>query len=262
MEYKNVTSQAADLDTNSRQVKMVVSETESTDLDNDIIVNTAFQKTLKERGPQGSNSIYFLRDHNSSIANGLITKFSELYMDGNKLVGVATLPKTQTGNDMLTHYEAGNINEHSIGFSTVSAEKGKNGGPRIIKESKMFEASAVLFAAQPNTPTISVGKSGKPFDICKSLDSFEDKHGFANGIFEEFEDLSGEIKAGKYINEPELMNIRFGLLEHMIKRLVLSTWAAEEAPGPEVSGLLDRLGKMNVLFGDARKMAHSTGTIN
>ena len=107
-EIKNVSDSVLDVDGNSRKVKVAISEMGSLDLDNDVIDSGAYTKTLKERGPQGANLIWHLTDHNPSIKTA-IGKFSELYIDGNKLVGVTDIPNTSWGNDMLEFYKTGHI---------------------------------------------------------------------------------------------------------------------------------------------------------
>jgi HK97 family phage prohead protease len=234
MEYKSITGATADVDTASRRVKIVISEMGSKDQDNDIIAERAYDKTISERGPKGKNLIYHLRDHNASIATGLIAKFSELYVEGNQLIGISVLPDTVIGNDMLKHYAAGNINQHSVGFSTIASEQGKSGGPRILKELKLYEGSACLFGANENTPTLSVGKSAisKKFDIEVEI-----------GL------IYKEIKSGSYNNDGyELLNLRFMQLVDQVKYLVKPTQAAK-APEPDsVKFLTDKFSKLVALF--------------
>lgn len=153
--------QVNDVDTTGRKVKVVVSETGTKDLDNDIIDGAAYTKTIKERGPKGANLIWHLTDHIPSLKNA-IGKPSEVSMRGSNLVMITDVPKTSWGNDMLEHYKAGTINQHSIGFRTIKSDivnKGKEDEHRLIKEVLLYEGSAVLWGANPNTPTLSVGKS-------------------------------------------------------------------------------------------------------
>jgi hypothetical protein len=90
----------------------------------------------------------------------VIGKFSDLSVQGNQLVGTTTIPNTSFGNDALELYDTGVINQHSIGFMSMRAEVSQNADtPRVIKEVKLYEGSAVLWGANPNTPTLNVNKS-------------------------------------------------------------------------------------------------------
>jgi len=63
---------------------------------------------------------------------------------------------------MLKLYEAGLVNQHSIGFSTIKSDfQSEKKDVRVIKEVKLYEGSAVLWGANPETPTISVKSQTK-----------------------------------------------------------------------------------------------------
>ncbi len=148
-----------DVDTTGRQVKVAISRMGNLDLDNDVIEKTAYNRTIKERGPRGAGLIWHLTDHNPSLKSA-IARFKDLYVEGEYLVGITDIPKTTWGNDMLEFYVSKNINQHSVGFRTVQSEmvnKGKSDEHRVIKEIFLYEGSAVLWGANPDTPTL--GKS-------------------------------------------------------------------------------------------------------
>ena len=169
--FKGFTSSVADVDDKSRRVKVVLSETGSLDLDNEVIGDNAYTKTLSERGPNAANLIWHLTDHSPRMSSA-IGKFSELYMEGKQLIGVSTLPETTLGNDMLVLYQRGDINQHSIGFSITKSEimnKGKDDQYKMITELKLYEGSAVLWGANPNTPTLTVGKAWNGKEIADEL---------------------------------------------------------------------------------------------
>ncbi len=201
IQYKDVATMPLDVDNTSRRVKVVISEMGSKDLDNDIIERGAYDKTIAERGPNGSKSIHHLIDHNPSFGSGFLSTFSELYVAGDQLIGVSTLPNTTLANDTMKLYEAGLIQNHSIGFQTIASIAPKSeGDARIITAIKLWEGSAVVFGANPNTPTLSVGKGMIDPDligkICKQMML-----------------VSKEIKDGKYTDEG------FSLLQYYIKQL-------------------------------------------
>jgi len=158
---KDIANGIMDVDTATRRVKAVWSRMNNIDLDNDIIVPEAFTKTLMERGPAGKNLVWSLVDHKADMAN-VIGKPEELYVEGDMLVAVTPIVETEKGTDMLKLYEAGLVNQHSIGFSTIKSDfQSEKKDVRVIKEVKLYEGSAVLWGANPETPTISVKSQTK-----------------------------------------------------------------------------------------------------
>jgi HK97 family phage prohead protease len=152
-EQKVVSDSVKDVSESDRRVKVAISQVGSLDLDNDVIEAGAYTKTITERGPKGANLIWHLTDHNASLKNA-VGKFSELYMENNYLVGVTNIPNTSWGNDVLEFYKTGHINQHSVGFKTIKSEDTKDGS-RLLKELFLYEGSAVLWGANPNTPTLA-----------------------------------------------------------------------------------------------------------
>ncbi len=118
--YKHSTQQGdemiLDIPPETRTVKACWSRLGNVDLDGDIIVAEAFTKTIKERGPEGKNMIWSLVDHKADMAHTL-GKPKELYVEGDMLVAVTDLIETECGEDAIKLYEAGLINQHSIGSS-------------------------------------------------------------------------------------------------------------------------------------------------
>ena len=158
---KDITDGIMDVDTSTRRVKAVWSRMNNVDLDNDIIVPEAFNKTLMERGPAGKNLVWSLVDHKADMSN-VIGKPEQLYVEGDMLVAITPIVGTEKGTDMLKMYEAGLINQHSIGFSTMKSDwQNDSKQVRVIKEVKLYEGSAVLWGANPETPTISVKSQSK-----------------------------------------------------------------------------------------------------
>jgi hypothetical protein len=107
---------------------------------------------LAERGPLGKNLIWSLVDHCADM-NNVIGKPEQLYVENDMLIAVTPIIETEKGEDIIKLYEAGLINQHSIGFSTIKSNVDKN-GIRTITELKMYEGSAVLWGANPETPTL------------------------------------------------------------------------------------------------------------
>lgn len=220
MEYKNIGGSPMDVDTTGRKVKVVISEMGSKDLDNDIIDQNAYNRTIDTRGPKKANLIWHLTDHMPSLKTA-VGKFSELYVEKNQLIGITDIPNTSWGNDMLEFYKSGHINQHSVGFTTVHAEEGKGDEPRMIKEIKLYEGSAVLWGANPNTPTLEAGK-GEIKDVAPRL-------------IKEMEVLWKSLKNGRFTDEAfELIEIRYKQLQDNIKNLLdKATSLAYSAPNSD-----------------------------
>lgn len=137
-----------DVDMKSRVISGYFSRFGNVDHDQDMIVHGAFTKTIKERGQEGTNEIVHLTDHWMSTDNLLgKPKLFELRDGGYFETRVS---ETQKGNDILTLYRDGVINQHSFGFKTIKSEDKK--GYREIQEVKIFEISTVVLGANPNTP--------------------------------------------------------------------------------------------------------------
>jgi len=219
-----------DVDKESRKVKAVWARMSNVDLDNDIISPAAFTKTINERGPKGKNLIWSLVDHKTSMKYAL-GKPKELYVEGDALIAVTEVIETEMGEDMLKLYEAGLINQHSIGFSTIKAEMDNSTGIRTITELMLYEGSAVLWAANPETPTISIYKGMEPEVVKETL----------NGRLEK---LIKAFKHGTFTDET------FSLLEIEIKQIQtaisdITTQPAAKAVEPESTVVLDALKQLN-----------------
>jgi uncharacterized protein len=238
-EVKNISDSVKDVDTSSRRVKVAISQVGSKDLDGDVIDKSAYTKTIKERGPQGSNLIWHLTDHNASLKNA-VGKFSELYMEGDYLVGVTNIPNTTWGNDVLEFYNTGTVNQHSVGFRTIKSEPvnaDKNNEYRLIKEILLYEGSAVLWGANPNTPTLSVGKNLSTEEVLSEYEKTMDELGKLHKMFK-----SGHLSDESY----ELIEMKVSQLTEKLQQLFIeATQPAVKAVEPESNGLLDVLKTFN-----------------
>lgn len=226
-EQKTVSNSVQDVSTTTRKVKVAISQMGSKDLDNDVIDHSAYNKTMAERGPKGANLIWHLTDHNPSLKSA-IGKFSELYVEKDYLIGITDVPNTTWGNDVLEFYKSGHINQHSVGFRTIKAEPqdaGKNTEYILIKEILLFEGSAVLWGANPNTPTIEVGKSLNSQEI---LDSH-------SKLSKELSMLLKSLKDGRFSDDAfEFIEIRVAQINEAIKSLI-SVEATPKVEQPEQS---------------------------
>lgn len=209
-EQKTLANSVQDVSETSRKVKVAISQMGSKDFDNDVIDHTAYNKTLNERGPKGANLVWHLTDHNPSLKSA-IGKFSELYVEGDYLVGITNVPNTTWGNDVLEFYKSGHINQHSVGFRTIKQEnqKSQEGEYNLIKEILLFEGSAVLWGANINTPTIEVGKS-----MTEVMDQHEK-------LSKELSLLLKSLKDGRFTDEAfEFIEIRVAQINEAIKSLI------------------------------------------
>ena len=206
-----------DVDSEQRRVKAVWARCGNIDLDNDIIVPEAFTKTLAERGPSGKNLIWSLVDHCADM-NNVIGKPEQIYIENDMLIAITPIVETEKGEDIIKMYEAGLINQHSIGFSTMKSNVDKE-GVRTITELKLYEGSAVLWGANPETPTL--GFKGE-------ITTKDKKAELSNRL----ERLIKSFKGGRFTDET------FSLIEIEIKRIqseLLEIEVIKEITQPEIS---------------------------
>lgn len=176
---KTLSGGVVDVDTAGKRVVMNWSATGEIDHDGDSITETAFTKTIAERGPSGADLIYWLSDHRATLSS-VIGKVESLEMQGGYLRAVGLVSDTQKGKDTLQLYLDGIIKQHSIGFVPVRTEKARD--HRIIHEVMLFEGSSVLWGANSNTGTVSVGKSLLTLEECNDeLDKL--LKAFRNGTY-------------------------------------------------------------------------------
>ena len=216
-EVKTVSDSVKDVSEKDRRVKVAISHMGSKDFDNDVIDHTAYNKTIKERGPQGANLIWHLTDHNPSLKSA-VGKFSEVSVEGDYLVGITNIPNTSWGNDVLEFYKTGHINQHSIGFKTIKdeiQEKGKETEYNLIKEVFLYEGSAVLWGANINTPTL-----GKTL----TKEELEDE---LNKLTKEMSVLVKSLRDGRFTDDAfEFIEIRTAQINEAIKS-IMNTQPAE-----------------------------------
>jgi HK97 family phage prohead protease len=149
LEYKNFTAEIKDIDAKTMTVTGYWSKFGNVDYDDDIIASGAASKTIAERGPMGSNEIFFLNQHNWSQPHG---KPNVLEAQEKGIYFESKIAPTSYGKDALVLYAEGIVVQHSIGFSTVKADYDQKTGVRTIKEIKLYEGSNVTLGANPETP--------------------------------------------------------------------------------------------------------------
>ena len=191
---KSIDGGIVDIDTSSRRIVTNWSGLGNIDFDKDLITDKAYNKTIKEKGPKGKDLIYHITDHNPSVKN-IVGKLQDLYIKDNHLQAVTIAAKTAHGNDVLQLYVDGIIKQHSVGFVPTRTEDTKT--HRIIHEVILYEGSSVLWGANEDTNTYSVGKSLLTLDQCN----------------DELETLLKAWRNGTYTDDT------FGLIEVRIKQI-------------------------------------------
>lgn len=150
MQYKGFIGGVKDVDVKNRIVTGYLSAFGNKDFDGDIVVKGAFARTIKARGPEGKNEIFFLNQHNWKQPHGKFAVLKEdstgLYFESN------ALPDTSYSSDALKLYEAGIIKEHSHGFNVIKSEKDEKNDATLLTELKLYEGSNVTLGANDLTP--------------------------------------------------------------------------------------------------------------
>lgn len=157
MQYKSILSTVTDVDTKNGIVTGIWSSFDNLDFDDDIIRKGAFAKTIAERGPSGTNEIFFLNQHNWSQPLGKPTTLQEradgLYHE------TPVNSKTSYGSDALELMGSGLVIQNSIGYQTIKWSnvvkddgRGEWDTYRDITEIKLYEGSCVTLGANDQTP--------------------------------------------------------------------------------------------------------------
>lgn len=146
LQFKAIPAQIKDVDEKTRTVKGYFSVFGNVDSDGDIIEQGAFKRTIENRGPNGSNRIMHLWQHNPTMPLG---KPRELYEDEKGLYFTTEISETSYGMDAVKLYRDGVVNEHSIGFEIANSVPEVRGGEdvTVIKEIILWEGSTVTWAA-------------------------------------------------------------------------------------------------------------------
>jgi len=141
---KNIQAKVEDVDVESRIVKGYFSTFGVRDSDNDIIKSGAYSKTIAESGPEGSNRIQHLWQHNPMQPLG---KPKALFEDDMGLNFETQVSDTSYGIDALKLYRDEVINEHSVGFEIVKEHYSEEEQANLITEIKLWEGSSVTWGA-------------------------------------------------------------------------------------------------------------------
>jgi HK97 family phage prohead protease len=153
MDYKSTIAKIGDIEVKGQTVAGYFAAFNTLDYDEDVIEPGAFEKTISERGPEGTNQIFHLFQHDPWKVLG---KPNVLKEDNYGLYFETPIVDTQLGIDAVKLYAAKVYNEHSIGYRVMAwAEEERNGVTvRVLKELKLWEGSTVTWGANENTPFV------------------------------------------------------------------------------------------------------------
>ena len=144
LEVKDYVGTVKDVDVQSNTISGYLAVFGNVDHDNDITEKGSFAKSIRERGPEGKNSIFFLNQHNWNQPHG---KFTVLQEDDYGLYFESKLnPKITYSSDALELYREGVLDKHSYGWITVKSEE-RTDGVRLLKENYLMEGSNVTLPA-------------------------------------------------------------------------------------------------------------------
>lgn len=174
--YKSLGSDVSvkDVDLTKRTVTgYFASFTDKPDSDGDIISPTAFSKTLQERGVNSKKSrIVHLYQHQF---DKVLARPSVLKTDSFGLYFESKIADTTLGNDVLTLYQEGILDEHSIGFNVIKSEYSEELGANVLKEIRLWEGSTVTWGANENTPFMGAKGLNNPNVFKEQLETIYKK---------------------------------------------------------------------------------------
>lgn len=139
---------------------------------NDIVEPGAFKKTIKERGPAGSNRIRVLWQHSMREVIGRPLTLEEHPRDllpdelqkkyplasGGLFTKTQIVMDVQRGREAFALYKSGAMDEWSIGFNSMDEwfEERDKVTFRHLREIRLWEYSPVTWGANEATTTVSV----------------------------------------------------------------------------------------------------------
>lgn len=178
-----------DIDTAKKTVVFAFSKLNDYDSDDDYTEKVAFDKTMRESGPDGSNRIRHVWNHDRKELP--IGKPMMMWRDSEYAYTESKMLENQKALDAWDAYSQGAINEHSYWGKAYNTGVNEKGG-KIIKEVKLFEVSSVLWGAQEKAKLVELIKSGeKPndwmIDHIKGLQSYVKKSSASDEFLETLE---------------------------------------------------------------------------
>lgn len=194
---KSISAGFKDLDVKSGIVTGYFANFGSVDSDGDRILKGSFAKTIRENGPEGTQLIKHLLDHNKNKAVG---KLQILKEDEVGLYYESKAGRHTDGRDFLLMAEDGIINQHSFGFRII--KEAQKADANEIYEVAMYEGSSIQFlGANRNTPVTGIKSEA---DILADLDLLE--KAFRNGKYSDsaFLQIEAKIKSLQTLLKPSI----------------------------------------------------------
>jgi len=185
----NATIKGVDMD--RRIIEGYYSVFDFKDSDGDVMLKGCYEKTIKENGPNGSNRIMHLYQHDPLQVLGRPMVLME---DEKGLYFRTMIADTTLGTDVLKLYRDGVLKEHSVGINFIQRDYSSQDDSYIVKEVKMWEGSTVTWGANE----LSLGGMAK---------------GVKKDIIDQYKDLNKAFYSGDYTDET------FRLIEAQIKHL-------------------------------------------
>jgi len=185
----NATIKGVDMD--RRIIEGYYSVFDFKDSDGDVMVKGCYEKTIKENGPNGSNRIVHLYQHDPLQVLG---RPMALLEDEKGLYFRTMIADTTLGTDVLKLYRDGVLKEHSVGINFIQRDYDSQSDCYMVKECKMWEGSTVTWGANE----LSIGGLAK---------------GVKRDLIDQYKDLSKAFHTGDYTDET------FRLIEAQIKHI-------------------------------------------
>lgn len=187
--FKSGINLIKEIDTAKKTVVFAFSKLNAYDSDDDYTEKTAFDKTMRESGPEGSNRIRHVWNHDRKDLP--IGKPMRMWRDNEYAYTESKMLENQKALDAWDAYSQGAINEHSYWGKTFNPGVNEKGG-KIIKEVKLLEVSTVLWGAQEKAKLIEMIKGGeKPepwlIEHIKGLQSYVKKSNASDDFLETLE---------------------------------------------------------------------------
>lgn len=187
--FKSGINLIKDIDRSSKTVVFAFSKLNDYDSDDDYTEKTAFDKTMRESGPDGSNRIRHVWNHDRKELP--IGKPMRLWRDDEYAYAQSKMLDNQKALDAWDAYSNDAINEHSYWGKSYNTGTNQKGG-KLIKEVKLFEVSTVLWGAQEKAKLVELIKGGdKPepwlIEHIKGLQSYVKKSSASDEFLETLE---------------------------------------------------------------------------
>ncbi len=134
------------------------------DSDMDVIKRGAFNKSIKDWGPEGRDAIKLCAQHDMGRP---IAKMLDMKETDDGLYIKARFGTHRDGEDYYRMAKEGIINEFSVGFQAIDKQENKEGG-YDISNTKLYEVSMVTIAANDMAVVTDV-KSTDPLKLIKQV---------------------------------------------------------------------------------------------